>query len=387
MLCLLLSACMILSIVSCAVADQPNTTEQDETPPTIEQPEDTVEDEVVGKILLFTSTEEDWVEYSSDYAYARIVADRYSERVTHINVPLEYVLGELETDQWLENSLEAIEAEIRNEEIKAVFFAERNVNARSMLADRVSELRPDILIVELFPTIFLEKEYDKHFALSYNTDILTRKSLEKGKEMGVETVVFYIWRVDLGEELYNQWFLELMREEVKKYDFEYIEKDSYSTMGVSIHLKDAIDFYGRNTMFFSNQIDLSIQLGSLWSGAVTIPLRPPDLPLVFSTLSDVEYGDYESLQESVREFLDEHGLTGNLAVWLISFNHIAMMAAVEYAIGFIKGEIETGSDIDALNECFRKGFELLGYPEIGFELHRSETYDNLFFLVQDYMVF
>jgi len=302
-------------------------------------------------------------------------------------VPLEYVLGELETDQWLENSLEAIEAEIRNEEIKAVFFAERNVNARSMLADRVSELRPDILIVELFPTIFLEKEYDKHFALSYNTDILTRKSLEKGKEMGVETVVFYIWRVDLGEELYNQWFLELMREEVKKYDFEYIEKDSYSTMGVSIHLKDAIDFYGRNTMFFSNQIDLSIQLGSLWSGAVTIPLRPPDLPLVFSTLSDVEYGDYESLQESVREFLDEHGLTGNLAVWLISFNHIAMMAAVEYAIGFIKGEIETGSDIDALNECFRKGFELLGYPEIGFELHRSETYDNLFFLVQDYMVF
>ena len=54
MLCLLLSACMILSIVSCTVADQPHSAEQEEAPPTVEQPgqpeqdEEVVEDEVVG---------------------------------------------------------------------------------------------------------------------------------------------------------------------------------------------------------------------------------------------------------------------------------------------------------------------------------------------------
>jgi len=378
---------MILSIVSCTVADQPHIPEQEETPPTSEQPEDTVEDEVVGKILLFTSVEEYFFKYSHTYTYARAVAEHYLERIIHVNVPLEYVLGEPETDQWLENSLMAIEKEINSEEVKAVLFADSNVYAKSMLAERVNELRPDILIIELFSSRLLLKECEKHLVLSYDRDFLAKKSLEKGKEMGVETVFFYITRYFPDDDINNQWFLDLIREEVDKYDFKYIEKYSASTMGPGYYWREDVEALGRSTMFFSNERGISIHLDSLWSGAITIPFYPPDLPLIFSHIGSVEFGNYESLQESVRVFLYEHGFTGNLAVWLISFDHIAMMAAVEYAIGFIKGEIETGNDIDALNECFRKGFELLGYPEIGFELHRSETYDNLFFLVQDYMVF
>jgi len=389
---------MILSIVSCTATDQPNISEQEETPPTSEQPvqtkqdEEVVEDEVVGKILLFTLTEDGLYKYSHVYAYARNVVAHYPARIIHVNVPLEYGLEDSELDVWLDNAHKVIEAEISYEETKVVLFADSSalsqaVEAKSLLAERVNKLRPDILIVDLFSSRLLAKEYEKHLVLSYDSDLLAKKSLEKGEEMGVETVFFYISRGTSEAEIYNKGFLDLIREEAKKYDFRYIERDSYSAVGPGYYWKEDVKIMGRNTMFFSNDRGTRVHLDSLWSGAITIAFYPPDLPLIFIHNGPVVFGDYDSLQENVREFLDEHGFTGNLAVWLISFDHIAMMAAVEYAIGYIKGEIETGSDIDALNECFRRGFELLGYPEIGFELHRSETYDNLFFLVQDYMVF
>jgi len=350
-----------------------------------EQDEEVVEDEVVGKILLLTILYSNEIEYNAHYVYAQTAAERYPDRVVHFYSKQFYLEGE-HYDSWIEDLIEEIDTRIRNDQIKA-FIVINEYNEYNDVVVRVSELHPELFFFGINALAFVNEKIDKHMSLDYRCPEYVIKNVQQAKLMGVENIVSFMLENPSTGELYTDGYLSIVREESNAHGITYSERSTALYNSYQPFFEAEINEKGRNTMFYTNFAYSGLGRDTLVSGAVTIPVFSPDMTSILFSIGYINYGDYDSQQEVLREFLKEHNATGNSALWYFPLEHIALTAAVEYAIGYIDGDIEACNDYDALFVCFGKGFQLLGNPEIGFELHRSETYDNLFFLVQDYMVY
>ena len=400
---ILLAVCMILSLVSCIANVLPEIPEEEAEPPPEENnykqeqiptptmpPVDTDEvDMVGGKILLFTAAIGSNFEYDPLYTYARTVVELYPDRTIHLNVPKEFSFEGC-SDLWIENSMQAIEAELICKKVNVFIFLDYWIEHNPIFAQRISELRPDIFIIELLPSAFMETRYNNYIAIGIELSLIGR-AIQQAKLMGVENLVFYVDVHPATGEIANKYILEIVREECKNHEIKLIEQKIRTPVRLDGHIVEDIGIWGRNTMFFSNLFVASIDISfaSISAGALAIPAFPaPDMSNFLRLITHpVFFGDYDWQQEKLIEFLEEHDAIGRLAVWRIPFAHISLIAAVEYAIGYMDGVIESKTDYDALYECFRRGFELLGFPDTHFELSLLEGYDNVFLFLQEYVVF
>ena len=393
-----LVSCTCLVLASCARADLLQSPEQEqppqagyqnsttaEAPPSVVPPVDI--GKVDGKILIFTLAYNFSHRPDGEYVYAETMAERYPDKVIHVCVlelPAERIVD------WIERSLEVLEAEIRFEEISVVIFS-KPIEENSVFVERINEIRPDIFVIELAPHDFnIAKQ--NYMAIRIDKVLGTKRCIQQAKRMGVENIVSFTltWPGTINPttgKLMNRPYLDIVREESEKHGIFYIEKEVPTPNEIHYPIRNEVGSLGRKTMFFSSFGFGNMNIPSIISGAVAIPIVVPDIINVHESLAYMHPGDYNSQEEKLNEFLESSDAIGQLAVWRIAFHHIALIAAVEYAVGYVDGEIESYSDYDALYESFKKGFEFLDSPNTIFDLTAYEGVDNLFYFFQEYTVY
>jgi hypothetical protein len=99
------------------------------------------------------------------------------------------------------------------------------------------------------------------------------------------------------------------------------------------------------------------------------------------------FGDLEWTVAQMKALVEKSGMSGRFATWRVPFSMAATSAAVEYAIGYCEGEIESKTDIAAMRGCFKKAMEMYNADDIGFELNVDVEHNNHFMFTEDYIVF
>ena len=146
-----LIACLIVSMVSCGSEDPPAETppssylDQTQTAQPIMLPVE--EEEIEGKILIFTLAVDEYLEESY---YIKTLVDRYHDRIIHLNYPYEWWWEHnANKNIWVEDAWSLIEAEISDAQIKS-FIVYFPLEDPSDIKKRIKEYRPDILFIDLF---------------------------------------------------------------------------------------------------------------------------------------------------------------------------------------------------------------------------------------------
>ena len=387
---LLLIICITFPLSSCtttAPPTEPQSFAQPQAqPPTPAIPVVEIE-ETDGKIVILT------IDASgrgiSDYVNA--VVGLYPDRIIHCDLPSGWnIQGGRAEGSWLERVWPLVEAEISDEQVKVIIIFTPDSRGIEVLS-QVRKHRPDIFSISPFRNIYAD------LSPAINIHYFLGSVVQQAKLMGVETIVNYI------ETNQNMTRAEIFREESKRHGIQYVEVidyQKYVALTVMPNIEEMIERYGKNTMFVATGGRFLFSTGySLRHGAIAVLnsspaminiLRPgPMLAEIEMSFFDVPYHhvDYDWQQERIIETLKEHNATGRFAAWRIPFNHISLAASVEYAIGYIDGKIESRADYDALYESFRRGFEILNSADTAFELIKSEEHDNVFYFLQEFVVF
>jgi hypothetical protein len=258
--------------------------------------------------------------------------------------------------------------------------------------------------------------------LSIDQKATAIKAVEQAKQIGATACIDYTapdhrYYHDDGELYMESRILPEIRETIKaeceKQGMDYVEQLGpdfvhYIPMpGTSLiqwpsdTIFDKIDAYGKDICFFSSQC--RTQNGLVWCGldptikGIVVQLCHPGLfhkytefKREYSAVSIIDnenqFGDLEWIIKQMKSKLEERKAFGRFATWRVPFTMAATTAAVEYAIGYCEGEIESKTDLNAMRSCFEKAMEIYNAKDIGFELDIDPEHDNNFMFTEDYIV-
>jgi len=342
-----------------------------------------------GKVVVFSTSS--ITEESLFYSHIQSI---YPDRVILCIAPSPwYWKYQNNAELWVEDTWSLIERTISNELVKAFIIKSFHWSDYIEIISKVREYHPDILLIDMVGSIDSHLYSDLVIPFS---DLVFGRAIKQAKLMGLETFVFYVY----WEEMMS--LAEIIRTECEKHGIAFIMDTQFSIAtanpdNILSDIGEKIRQYGNNTMFISNASPVGFSRVPLENGAVTIFLPYPEMINVirdhtfFLNLDDktieANIFNYNWQQERIKEIVAMHNAVGRLAVWRIPFEHVALTAAIEYAISYLDGEIESTMDFDALYESFIRAFELLDSPNTGFELLRDEEFDNIFHFLQEFLVF
>jgi hypothetical protein len=305
-----------------------------------------------------------------------------------------------------------------------IFVSAGNIDEPAGFLKTLRESRPDIfcIAVDGYPWSDAYGIDDNlmgfaDLELSIDQAVTAKKAVEQAKKMGAVACIDYTFRnhgyYDIDLELYMESrILPAVRDAIKaeciKQDIKYVEElgpDRMSDIGMEKSaqwpieaIDDNIAAYGQNICFFSSQCHCStLLLGYqfvLNTKGIIVQLCHPSLfhkgwknAAGFDMLNNIDhFGDLEWTFEQTKSKLEKEGLFGRFATWRVPFTMAATTAAVEYAIGYCEGEIESKTDLDAMRQCFQKAMEIYDSADTGFELNQHPDYPNCFLFTEDYIV-
>jgi hypothetical protein len=303
-----------------------------------------------------------------------------------------------------------------------LFIVAGNIYEPVDILKAFKEARPDIFYIALYcypwSDAYGVDDNLMEFAdleLSIDQAITAKKAVEQAKKMGATTCIYYTTRdhryYDIDIELYREsYILPEIRDIIKTgctlQNMEYVEVITRDVMSDSLEGEDfnsysvcrEIPKYGQDICVFSSKcyIDMIITNDGLTYKTIVIQLCHPSLfhkggnCAAHFTLKHIDsknhFGDLEWTIEEAKSNLKEQSLSGRYATWRVPFTMAATTAAVEYAIGYCEGEIESKTDLSAMRECFQKAMGIYNSADTGFELNQHSKYPNCFMFTEDYIV-
>lgn len=354
-------------------------------PPAIPLPR---EPEGDWKIGIITSTV---AHNEQEFRMAEEMQRRYgAERVVHTTYPDRFLQ---EQEATVTNMLEMAS----DPDVKAIIMVQAVPGAVAAV-DKVREIRPEMLIIlgspQEDPDIVAQKG-----DIVLNTDDLSRGPgiAEQAHAMGAKVLVHYSFPRHMSIEFLAQ-RRHLMKARAEELGMLFVDEqapDPTDDAGVpgmgQFIIEDVprkIAQYGPQTAVFGTSCTMQeplIRQAVDYGGLYPVKCCPSPyhaLPAALGIEAREEHeGDVEWMLEAIEEHVVEAGAEGRVATWPVPVNMMYIEAGVEYAVGWIRGDITDRVDKAALvaimEEVAGDAVTLTEYPGT----------DNYFLYLSDHVAF
>lgn len=316
------------------------------------------------------------------------MAEKYPDIVKHITLPENFNVE-------LETGISQILSLADDPDMKAIIV---NSGQSGLLPafEQIKEKRPDIITIA---TMFDEPELmSKYVGLNFSTDWVRRGITipTKAKEMGAETFIHYSFPTHLAmEEILKR--KEAMEKTCKELGLKFLEiitpdpqtGDGPAAMQQFLRedIPRQIDKYGKNTNIFGTNcpmydviIDEAFKLKFIVAEQCC-PTPTQAYPTVLNLeIEEKDLGNYDKINELIREKAKEAGMTGRLSGWSMPSQIYIPKFEVELAKYMIENNLEIDESI--LNKEFLDDFseKAMGGVRADFEPIDENT-DNYFMLI------
>ena len=370
------------------------------------------------KIAIFT----DLHTYEAETISILKAEEQYKERIVKYIAAYDSVNEILEQEDLTGDALHFI----ADPEIKVfIFVAGGYMKEPANFLKMLKEIRPNIFYIVAYcysPFLLASIDENQFFEyvdlkLSINQEATAIKAVKQAKKMGAMACIDY----SSPDRRYNMTELELrmlpkirsvLEAESAIQNIKYIEEycpEIYSDIGgyrliywPMSDMEEKYSEYGNDICGFSNNCLFQMKLDEFasysFNKGIVVQLCHPGLfhnkrysshrsLLMYIIDSEKHFGDLEWTIEKLKEHLKSEKTTGRFATWRVPFSMVATTAAVEYAINYCEGNLDSKVDLDAMRECFQNAMEMYNAGDIEFELNRDAEHDNHIMFTQDYIIF
>lgn len=334
----------------------------------------------IGIVTPTLSTSED------EFRAAAEMVEEYPDIVEHLSLP-ENFNAELET------GISQILSLADDKDMKAIIVTSGQTGLLPAF-EKIKEKRPDILTIA---TMFDEPELmSKYVDMSFATD-WARRGVEiptKAKEMGAKTFIHYSFPTHLAQEGVST-RRDNMKKTCEELGIEFVEiitPDPQTGDGVTPMLQflredvpRQIEKYGTDTNIFGSNcpmydviIDEALKLKFIVAEQCC-PTPTQAYPTVMNLeIEKEDLGDYDKINEMIKEKSAEAGMTGRLSGWAMPSSVYVPKFEIELAKHMIENNLEPK---DVLNKSFLDDFsEEVSGIRADFE-PVSDDIDNYYVLI------
>ncbi|MCL1905767.1 MAG: DUF3798 domain-containing protein [Clostridiales bacterium] len=432
---LLFTACLAISFSSCAdrqptEGSTPPVIESEESYDTVQEPEPQPEPQpesepepFPGKIAIITTMP------TGDFCYysAMPIIEKYgSSKVLHRTLPLLYSSDAEE----IINIVAELGADI---DVKAIVVNPAVMGA-NLAFEKLRELRKDIYVVYCAPDISYgetqQQAVDRtmqtaDLVISSDENNIASSNVRQAQKLGAETFVHYsvqdYWwdstklrRRELVKQTCNDLSINFIDVKVPE---SILGNASAFTEFFRNDIYDRVNKCGKNTAFFCSYsgLDSVFILSAVGAGAIYSQSGYPSYFYgIVEAFYEIEVGllkhfktdsigyvmgkpylSYsEFLMSKAKPLLAREDMLGRLSAWPVEERFMYTIAAAEYAVKWINGEVpKEGVDVDVLKQLMEDfaGVEVYltpytdEYPYT--ENGTGETYDNFLMMTMDYITF
>ncbi len=277
------------------------------------------------------------------------IAKYGKEVIEHVTYPDKF-------SEEQETTIAQITSLAADPKVKAIIVCQ-GVPGTAAAIDKIKEDRDDILFIVGLP-------HEDPETISARADIvLETDQLKRGEtivnlahEMGAKTFIHYSFPRHMSQELLAR-RRDKMKETCEALGIDLVEVDAPDPTGDAgisgaqqFMIEDVprqVEKYGKDTAFFSTNCAMQEPLIKtvLDTGAIYPEQCCPSPYHAYPGALGIEIpeekaGDVDYMLEQIREKIKEAGASGRFATWKASANMTMIEAAVEYAVGYGKGEVE-----------------------------------------------
>lgn len=358
---ILLILCLVLGmVVGCSNASNAPAEKEQEQAETPAQQSDAEQpaDKVKGKVAIITNT---LSQNEEEYRSAQEMVQKYGEDV---------IIHELWPDNFMaeqEQMVTIVSKIAADPEVKALIINQA-VPGTNAAVDKLLETRDDMFIVYSTPQENPPDVAERADLILMPDELKMGENIPvQAQKLGAKTLVHYSFPRHMSQVLLSA-RRELMREKCAELGIEFVDAtapdptgDSGVTGAQQFILEDVpkmVEQYGKDTAFFSTNCAMQIPLikACVDTGAIYPQPCCPSPYHGFPTALGIESGDYsgDSLQnviEQTTKKLEEKGVLGRFSTWPVPIAMMNTVAATEYALKWINGEVGDELDIEVLEQC------------------------------------
>ncbi len=365
LLCVLLAAIMLMSMVSFAVA---------ETAPDY-------------KIAILTGTTSQGEE---EYYAAMSLIEKYGDKVVHDTYPDNF-------SSEVETTISKLIAFASDPAVKAIIFVQGVQGATAAFTQILKDMgREDILLVCGVPA---EDPAD----ISAVADIVLAvdeigcgyQVADKASEWQCDVIVHYSFARHLSYETIVA-KRDAMKMTAENYGIEFVERDCPDPTGdagmsgaQAAVLEDIPkvmqEYAGKKVCFYCTNCGLQVALQQAIINEPNAYYALPCCPSPYHGYQEAfglnaTYGDIDGAIKNLAAYLDEKGATERFSTWSIPVNMSMINASYEYACAYAEGKLASKVDEAFLTECFGNAAGVAA--ELGKYTDATGTvYDN-YYLIQ-----
>ena len=366
-LALLISAMMVLGLVSPALAEEST---------------EAAAEGGAYKIAIMTGTTSQGEE---EYYAATSLAEQYPDIVIHDTYPDNF-------SSEVETTISKLIAFASDPEVKAIIFVQAVQGATAAFTQIAKDMgRDDILLICGVPA---EDPAD----ISAAADIvLANDEIGCGYQVAdlsdmwdCDVLVHYSFARHLSYETIVA-KRDAMKATAESYGIEFVERDCPDPTGdagmsgaqaaVLEDIPKVMEEYaGKKVCFYCTNCGLQVALQQAIVNEPNAYYALPCCPSPYHGFQEAfgltaTYGDIEGAIKNLANYLNEHDAVNRFSTWSLPVNMSMINAGFEYATAYAKGELEGKMDMDKLTECFSHAAG--GDIELGTYVDASgNEYDN-----------
>ena len=366
-LALLISAMMVLGLVSPALAEEST---------------EAAAEGGAYKIAIMTGTTSQGEE---EYYAATSLAEQYPDIVIHDTYPDNF-------SSEVETTISKLIAFASDPEVKAIIFVQAVQGATAAFTQIAKDMgRDDILLICGVPA---EDPAD----ISAAADIvLANDEIGCGYQVAdlsdmwdCDVLVHYSFARHLSYETIVA-KRDAMKATAESYGIEFVERDCPDPTGdagmsgaqaaVLEDIPKVMEEYaGKKVCFYCTNCGLQVALQQAIVNEPNAYYALPCCPSPYHGFQEAfgltaTYGDIEGAIKNLANYLNEHDAVNRFSTWSLPVNMSMINAGFEYATAYANGELEGKMDMDKLTECFSHAAG--GDIELGTYVDASgNEYDN-----------
>ncbi|UNC90856.1 DUF3798 domain-containing protein [Candidatus Contubernalis alkaliaceticus] len=382
-LILFLVCIMVFSFAACSNdTDAPAETETEENAAAAEEEVEDVKDYKIGLVTPAISVSED------EFRGGERVVEKYPDIVKHLVLPENFTAEQ-------ETAIAQITSLADDESVKAIVIA-TGYSGILPAVQKVKEVRPDMIVITA-PIWDDPDAMANYIDLCLDTDWLRRGDTiaQKAYDMGAKTYIHYSFPTHMSKELIANRHGK-MKETAERLGMEFVELmtpdphggDSYSAMVQFLNedIPRQIDKYGEDTNIFGTNCSMqdviiakALELGYIMAEQCC-PTPTQGFPAAMGLeIGPEEAGDFDVINEMIKQKAAEAGATGRLSTWPIAVGYFLPEFAVEVAIRMVEGEVEVA---DLSQELLEEIGEEVAGVSVYFNKMKPEL-DNYFLMIMD----
>lgn len=379
-LVLLLACFMIFSIVACGSEGPAQDADTDDTPSETETGD--AKDYKIGLVTPAISVSED------EFRGGERVVAKYPDIVKQLVLPENFTAEQ-------ETAIAQITSLADDEDVKAIVIC-AGYSGILPAIQKVKEVRPDMIVITA-PIWDDPDAMANYIDLCLDTNWLKRGETiaKKAYDMGAKTYIHYSFPTHMSRELIANRHSK-MKDTAESLGMEFVELmtpdpqggDTYSAMVQFLNedIPIQIDKYGKDTVIFGTNCSMqdviiakALELGYIMAEQCC-PTPTQGFPAAMGLeISPEEAGDFDVINEMIRQKAAEAGATGRLSTWPIAVGYFLPEFAVEVAIRMVEGELAVA---DLSQEILEEIGEEVAGVSVFFDKMKPEL-DNYFLMIMD----